>query len=605
MKKNLKIRLTAALLCVLMLLSVSCTTQNPPAVTTSEPTTTESTPLEDETTSEKPDAILPTENGSEKILTQTIKLYSNAESVSEITAAYYEKFPEILLMDTDTLREAFLDGLLTTSVLYGRGYTYEETETTLTIYRPNGAYCEINFVSDEVYWDNFDLFNAARSDNMSDIIASQYVDDDGNSIYFKKTDSMEIAGLSISLDLAFLNIPLDIYEGKKYIPFQTFNDLFLAIHGVNFAYNSEDLYYAPGGAINPALEESYYSIGPKERSEALASFTANEMSLLMDLYYGLQDEHGVAVGFEFFLRHLGLWEDMTSTDAVASSTALGSFLLGYLADKHSAIITSSPYTGTKEGFDRNSLIVASSYLNYIRYSNEIKTVRETMMTEGVPGYQEVGNTAYVTFDNFTIDPSIRFRGYSEDSLQIVDTFGLIIYAHSMITRENSPVENVVLDISCNGGGAADAAVYVVAWMLGYCDLHLTNPVTNSFSTTSYKVDVNLDGVFDEKDSIADKNLYCLISPVSFSCGNLVPALLKESGKVTLLGGASGGGACAVQHACAADGTLFQISSPKRLSVVSNGAYYTIDRGVEPHYYFSKMESYFDREALTDYINELK
>ena len=47
------------------------------------------------------------------------------------------------------------------------------------------------------------------------------------------------------------------------------------------------------------------------------------------------------------------------------------------------------------------------------------------------------------------------------------------------------------------------------------------------------------------------------------------------------------------------------SSPKHLSVVSNGAYYTIDRGVDPHYYFSKAESYFDREALTDYINELK
>ena len=76
MKKNLKIRMTAALLCVLMLLSVSCTTQNPPAVTTSEPTTTESTPLEDETTSEKPDAILPTENGSEIHRCQVYLLYS-------------------------------------------------------------------------------------------------------------------------------------------------------------------------------------------------------------------------------------------------------------------------------------------------------------------------------------------------------------------------------------------------------------------------------------------------------------------------------------------------------------------------------------------------
>ena len=64
--------------------------------------------------------------------------------------------------------------------------------------------------------------------------------------------------------------------------------------------------------------------------------------------------------------------------------------------------------------------------------------------------------------------------------------------------------------------------------------------TGSFSTTSYVVDVNLDGVFNSKDTIASKNLYCITSPVSFSCGNLVPALLKESGKVTMLGDTSGG-----------------------------------------------------------------
>jgi C-terminal processing protease CtpA/Prc len=141
-------------------------------------------------------------------------------------------------------------------------------------------------------------------------------------------------------------------------------------------------------------------------------------------------------------------------------------------------------------------------------------------------------------------------------------------------------------------------------MLGYCNLSMTNPMTNSFSTTSYKVDVNLDGVFDEKDTIADKNLYCITSPVSFSCGNLVPALLKESGRVTMLGGTSGGGACTVKYLTLADGSGFCISSPMHLTVVSNGSYYTIDRGVEPHYYFTKPEGYYDRNAITAFINNL-
>jgi C-terminal processing protease CtpA/Prc len=226
------------------------------------------------------------------------------------------------------------------------------------------------------------------------------------------------------------------------------------------------------------------------------------------------------------------------------------------------------------------------------------------MPDGVEGYLEVGNTAYITFDAFTFSRE-RLSGYNENSADISDTVGLIVYAHSQINRENSPIENVVLDLSCNQGGETDIAVYVTAWMLGYCDFHATNPITGSYATTSYKVDVNLDGIFDENDTVANKNLYCLISNASFSGANLVPALLKESGRVTLLGATSGGGGCSVQFASMADGTVFQFSSNHYISVVSNGAYYGIDRGVEPHYYFGKYESYFDREALTEYINGLK
>jgi hypothetical protein len=73
----------------------------------------------------------------------------------------------------------------------------------------------------------------------------------------------------------------------------------------------------------------------------------------------------------------------------------------------------------------------------------------------------------------------------------------------------------------------------------------------------------------------------------------------------MLGSTSGGGACSVQFTALADGSFFQISSPHHICVVSNGSYYTVDRGVEPHYFFGKPESYYDRESLTDFINGLK
>ena len=48
-------------------------------------------------------------------------------------------------------------------------------------------------------------------------------------------------------------------------------------------------------------------------------------------------------------------------------------------------------------------------------------------------------------------------------------------------------------------------------------------------TGTYTIDIDLDGKADEKDlGLTDKNLFCLESPLSFSCGNLVPCAFKAS-----------------------------------------------------------------------------
>ena len=122
----------------------------------------------------------------------------------------------------------------------------------------------------------------------------------------------------------------------------------------------------------------------------------------------------------------------------------------------------------------------------------------------------------------------------------------------------------------------------------------------------YRADVNLDHEFDEKDTLAGRglNLYCLTSPASFSCGNLVPWAFKEDGRVTLLGKVTGGGACVVFNRASAWGTSFQISGPMRLSFVKNGSYYDVDRGVEPDHIIDSYDHFYNRELLTDYINSL-
>ena len=151
----------------------------------------------------------------------------------------------------------------------------------------------------------------------------------------------------------------------------------------------------------------------------------------------------------------------------------------------------------------------------------------------------------------------------------------------------------------------DAAIFVMSWFLEEAPFSTINPLTGAQRTALYRADVNLDHEFDERDTLAGKNLYCLVSPVSFSCGNLVPCVFKSSGMVTLIGDTTGGGSCIVLPMSSAWGTLFQISGPNRISFVKNGSYYDADRGVDPDVFLTKTETFCDREKLTEFINSLR
>ena len=238
--------------------------------------------------------------------------------------------------------------------------------------------------------------------------------------------------------------------------------------------------------------------------------------------------------------------------------------------------------------------------------SSFKSQRTAAFPKGCPAYQEIGNTAYVTFDEFTVpDKSLDYYK-TPATADATDTLGIIQYAHSQITRKGSPVKNVVLDLSCNGGGDSSAAMYVLGWFLGSATLNINSTITNAQASTQYKIDTNMDRAFDDSDTLQGRglNLYCLASPASFSCGNLVPVTFKSSGKVKLLGEQTGGGACAVLPLSTADGTMFQISGYRRLSTVVNGSFIDVDKGAAPDFAIAKQENFYNRKALTKYINSL-
>ena len=290
-----------------------------------------------------------------------------------------------------------------------------------------------------------------------------------------------------------------------------------------------------------------------------------------------------------------------------SSYAIANLCFTYFDDLHSGF-TRGGYL-----FDRNASvesIVSMSYLGpSIRKSFKLGSVyenaRKAVYRAWVPGYEEVGDTAFITFDHFEANrPDYYDMMIDRDNPQ--DTIDLIIYANSQIKREGSPVKNIVLDLSNNGGGNADAAIFVISWFLGEADIALRDTFTGAETNAIYLTDVNLDGQYDDQDNVANGyRLYCLTSNNSFSCGNLVPAAFRSSGRVTLIGQPTGGGSCVVQPCTTAAGTLFQISGNKQVSIIKNGSFYNTDGGIEPDFRLEKPESFYDRPALVEYLHNLK
>lgn len=294
---------------------------------------------------------------------------------------------------------------------------------------------------------------------------------------------------------------------------------------------------------------------------------------------------------------------MKETSAENADIALNHLINDYFDDGHSGFLASSYLAGSKDYDVPTGTYLSKIYDEMDRYAD----ARKQYYPDGVPGYEEIGNTAYITFDSFQYQDLNGDRYYQTEDVNEfpdTDTIGLIMKAHAQITREDSPIEKVVLDMSNNSGGQADAAIFTLAWLLGEASISMENTMTGSMCSAIYRADVNRDRKFDDKDTVKDKKIYCLISPLSFSCGNLLPCALKDSNRVTLLGRTSGGGSCIVQFISSAWGTSFRISGPQRLSFLKNGSYYDIDRGTEPDYQISTPEKYYDRQALTDYINSL-
>lgn len=469
--------------------------------------------------------------------------------------------------------------------------------------KDNGATMVIDFDADTIDFPDYNLFCYRKyAVSLVDMVTLDTMNDAGKPALVEKvnTGAFMRYGKELVLNLKDYSIDLIQQDGLYLIPLQTLSD---------FLMPNTDLggFYFNGQCLILSMDVSqcgdlYYSAPAGERSKALTEYGYNELCLMLDNFYGLKDAHQIE-SFAKLFHETGMEGALKDRNTKVADAAVYRLITDFISDGHTKWHAFSYLAGSGEITARDV-----TREKIFEHRDRQKEARAKAFPEGIPGYYEVGNTAYITFDNFYdtagMSPDDYYDAEKRAALTDSDVFALIIRSHEQINRENSPIENVVLDLSINTGGKDNVAVFVISWFLGEAAVSTQDTMTGAMCTTIYRADVNLDRKFDEKDTVADKNLICLISPCSFSNGNFVPCMFKESGKVTLLGRTSAGGSCSVLNASTAWGTSFQISCPLRVSFLKNGSFYDLDRGADPDAVLASPEKYYDREALTDYINSL-
>ena len=387
--------------------------------------------------------------------------------------------------------------------------SYEMDGSTLVLTRENGYDMTIDANEDTISFTDYNRFLSFDSEDsmLIEILSSSGYNENGESSLFQRNRkaSFDRYGDAKTIYLADYGIDAFIVEDEFYLPLQTLNDIiFSPALSLSILFNGEGLYVANGDSFEGDGEYgrndygvSYHSVEPHAISEELASFNYRELCLAFDTVYGLKEPHDIK-NFSQTFWEIGFDEPLSSTNTADSDLAIHQFLNYYLDDQHSTYTSISPYSEI-DSLDAHAEIVSGTATHIMdKHMERYADAREKVMGENIMPYQEVGNTAYIMFDGFKMnfEPEDYYAFGLDDDAPMPDTIGLVIYAHHQITRENSPIENVVIDLSNNTGGVADAAVFVLSWVLGESTISLKDSFTGAMSNGVYRADVNLDREFD-------------------------------------------------------------------------------------------------------------
>ena len=547
-------------------------------------------------------------------------LRDSLDSDETATIRYYEDMPNVPYMSvTDFYNQFELAG---TDLEEGISSDHSDSQYTLTTFNGDKAVFDID--ADTMYFDNIERFVTLAHDLQ--IESTGGVDEDYP--FVKKTNTLDPAeATSKMLSLSDYNIDLRDDETGVYAPLQTLADLFSTTSNYYVVVTGDKIYIKDVYGIlqeNSAIDEDpdYIPAVKADHPDDLAEFLYNELCFDVDLWYGKPGQEFIhddllnsKLDDILTEKYPEIKQMLQANDFENFFTGLNNIYYGVLFDNGHTALMATDVQQSDLDFAQNIISdlkkkdYGALYAYFANDKDEHQTQRKEVREPIYNGdyYIESGDTAMICFDRFEVDNDgwkAFYAGEGERPLEH-DSFGTVLSGLERAAM-NPEIKNIIIDISCNGGGD-DVALFALEWLIyGTAYIRYKNMFTNQINKQSAEVDINFDGLFDDEDvsPYTDYNYGILTSDFSFSCGNAFPWFMHEHGAM-ILGQQSSGGACALRN-CASGGIKARVSSATSTIITEDGG--SVDfgcpvdadlmtEGENPY------ENFYDLSLLSEKMNE--
>lgn len=516
---------------------------------------------------------------------------------------------------------AFLSVSSFADVMVEQTYTidYNETGATFTFSGNMGTF-SIAREDGTCTFSNLPSFGSLGAENPLDL-GDTYK---GTNPHAKIKTQTLYAPESTTISLSDYDLPYYFQGGDVYLPTTIVGHFFLygiwssiTFNGTNF-FTLDDCQMLRGGNANGRndFSELYYGTSTMAQENTIpaaqAELDLNTFMFTLDHLYGFIEKEEYANGFRSWLEvnYPTTLSGLGSTDVETSLSAYDTLIRTVMGDGHTGLYNTN---GSLGSFYNEGQHNVSSSCSHSQRVIDLSVTANRLYAQrygelGLSSYTDLGDkyleikdkTAIIRFDSFVNQHVLPNQtDFYYESYASTDLYSRFYTAYKKI-EEAGTVEDVIIDITCNGGGDSTAMIEALGFIVDEVDIDVYENFSHTGFEATYMTDCNGDGEYTEGESPAGSyNQYVLTSNYSFSCGNAFPYYAKKGG-VKTIGATSGGGGYAILPMMLSNGYPIVMSGPISLGRSSLDEP-NIDGGVTPDIEIPEAD-YYSIDKLAEYIS---